>query len=205
MNAALSWARRASARGYQCGRGKGAHKVGLGADFQRDPVEGRLGVVDCLCTSLDILRDLVVVAGTEGGEVPETVQGDGVFGSGESDGTGISGDRTRSDIVGGLGTDEEAISTDDSVRGERGTLCVCPRSIHEQVGRGGGRHLEEIHGRAGVQTRLLVDGGEDGGLLSLGRVQRGRQVEFESLGDEVLELDLGPKEVGGGPCLCGSG
>ena len=55
-----------------------------------------------------------------------------------------------------------------------------------------------------MQARLLVDRGEDGCLLRLGRVEGTGEVELEALGDEVLEFDLGSEEVGRGPCLGGS-
>ena len=48
---------------------------------------------------------------------------------------------------------------------------------------------------------LLVNGREDGRLLRLGRVQGSREVELETAGDLVLELNLGAEQVGGGPCL----
>lgn len=52
-----------------------------------------------------------------------------------------------------------------------------------------------------MEGRLLVDGGEDGRLLGLGWVEGGSEVQLQSLGDLVLELDLGSEEVGGGPSL----
>ena len=64
-------------------------------------------------------------------------------------------------------------------------------------------HLEEVRGGSGVQAGLLVDGSEDSRLLRFGGVKGGCQIEFEPLGDEVLELDLSSEEVGGCPCLQG--
>ena len=62
-------------------------------------------------------------------------------------------------------------------------------------------HLEEVDGGAGVEGGLLVDGSQNGGLLRLGRVEGGREVELETLGDLVLELELRAEQVGGGPGL----
>lgn len=62
-------------------------------------------------------------------------------------------------------------------------------------------HLEHVNGSSGVQRRLLVDGSHDSALLGLGRVQGGGQIKLQSLGDLVLQLDLSPQQVGGGPCL----
>jgi hypothetical protein len=66
----------------------------------------------------------VVVAGSEGREVTETVEGDGVLGSGESNGTGISGNLARGDIVSSLGTDKETIAAENGVGGEAGSLII---------------------------------------------------------------------------------
>lgn len=52
-----------------------------------------------------------------------------------------------------------------------------------------------------MEGRLLVDGSEDGRLLGLGWVEGGSEVQLQSLGDLVLQLDLGSEEVGGGPGL----
>jgi len=62
-------------------------------------------------------------------------------------------------------------------------------------------HLEEVDGSPGVEGRLLVDGSEDSRLLRLGGVKSGSEVQLQSLGDLVLQLDLGSEEVGGGPSL----
>ena len=161
---------------------RGVVKVGLGSDLDGDAVEGRLGVVDGLGTGLDVLGHLVVVAGAEGGEVAKTVKGHGVLRGGEADGTGVSGDGASGDVVRGLGTDEETVPADDGVGGEGGTL-------------------EEVDGGSGVERGLLVDGSEDGRLLGLGRVEGRGEVELETLGNEVVDLDLGSEEVGGGPGL----
>jgi len=52
-----------------------------------------------------------------------------------------------------------------------------------------------------VEGRLLVDGSKDSRLLGLGGVKSGSEVQLQSLGDLVLQLDLGSEEVGGGPGL----
>jgi hypothetical protein len=81
-----------------------AYEVGLGSDFEGDTTSGRLGVVDSLGTSLDVLANSVVVGSGKGGQVSETVKGDGVVRGGVAEGTGVSGDGTGGDIVGSLGT-----------------------------------------------------------------------------------------------------
>jgi hypothetical protein len=52
-----------------------------------------------------------------------------------------------------------------------------------------------------VERGLLVDGSDNGRLLSLGGIQGGRHVELEALGNLVLELELGAEQVGGRPRL----
>lgn len=52
-----------------------------------------------------------------------------------------------------------------------------------------------------MEGRLLVDGSKDGRLLALGGVKSGSEVQLQSLGNLVLQLDLGSEEVGGGPSL----
>lgn len=61
--------------------------------------------------------------------------------------------------------------------------------------------LEEVDGGSGVNAGLLVDGGNDGALLVLDRVEGGQKVQLEASGDLVLELDLGSEDVRGGPSL----
>jgi hypothetical protein len=102
--------------------GGGVVEVDLGSDLEGDTTGGRLGIVNGLGTGLDVLGDLVVVGCREGAEVSETVDGDGVVGGRVADGSGVSGDGTGQDVVGGFGTDKGAVSTENNVRGESGTL-----------------------------------------------------------------------------------
>jgi hypothetical protein len=52
-----------------------------------------------------------------------------------------------------------------------------------------------------VQRGLLVDGGQDSGLLRFGGVEGSCQVQLQAFRNEVLQLDLSSEEVGGGPSL----
>ena len=52
-----------------------------------------------------------------------------------------------------------------------------------------------------METRLLVDGREEGSLLAGVGEEGGAQVELEALGEVVLSLNLGTEDVGGGPRL----
>lgn len=105
------------------------HKVGLGTDLKGDIASGGLGVVNSLGTSLDVLGNLVVVRGGEGGEVTETVKGDGVLGGREANGTSVSGDGAGEDIVRSLGTYKETVTADNGVGGESGALKVALVSL----------------------------------------------------------------------------
>ena len=84
----------------------------------------------------------MVVRSREGGQVSETVEGNGVLWSRETEGGSVSGDGTRSDIVRSLTTGKETVSTDDGIGGE-------------------GRTLEKVGGDSRVKRWLFVDGGED--------------------------------------------
>lgn len=64
----------------------------------------------------------MVVRSGKGGQVAETVEGDGVVGGGVTESTGVSGDGAGSDIVRSLGTDKETVSANNSVGSEGGTL-----------------------------------------------------------------------------------
>jgi len=94
-------------------RSKTYVEVSLGSDFETDVGSSRLRVPDSLGTSLNILGDLVVVGSGEDGEVGETVNGDGVRRSGVSETESVSGDGASGNGVGGLGTEEETVTTDN--------------------------------------------------------------------------------------------
>lgn len=64
----------------------------------------------------------MVVRGGEGVEVVEGLKGDGVLGCGEAGGGGVAGDLALRHVVGGLGTEEEAVTADDGVCGESWAL-----------------------------------------------------------------------------------
>lgn len=83
---------------------------------------GGLGVVNGLGASLDVGVDALVVRGGEDLEVVETVEGDGVLGRVEPDRGGVPGHLALSDVVGGLGTDEETVTAQNGVGGEGGAL-----------------------------------------------------------------------------------
>ena len=83
---------------------------------------GGLGVVDGLGAGLDVRGDAVVVASGEGGQITETVEGDGVLWGGVADGTGVAGDLALGDVVRGLSTDEETVTAENGVSGESGAL-----------------------------------------------------------------------------------
>lgn len=55
----------------------------------------------------------MVVRGGEDGEVGKTVNSDGVRRSGVSETESVSGDGTSRDGVGGLGSEEETVTTDN--------------------------------------------------------------------------------------------
>lgn len=64
----------------------------------------------------------MVVAGGEDAQVVKTVEGNGVFRCVVANGGGEPGELALGDVVGGLSTDKEAVTTEDTVSGECGAL-----------------------------------------------------------------------------------
>lgn len=94
----------------------------LGTDLEGNTRGGSLGVVDGFGTSLDVTVDAVVVAGREGAQVVESVNGDGVFRCAESDGRCVAGNLALGDVVGSLSSNEEPVTSNNGVGGEGGSL-----------------------------------------------------------------------------------
>jgi hypothetical protein len=187
--------------------------LGTGLDVAVRTVDRRqiplIGVFAPFAIGVWILPvDAVVVAGRVGGQVAQGVDGDAVVGSRVSDGTGVPGDGTGENVVGSFSTDEGAGTTQNGIGGEGGSL-IKERSAdislsnvttcrYENRVRS---DLEEVNGGPGVNAGLLVDGSHKGALLVLGRVEGGQEVQLETTGDLVLELDLSSEDVRGGPSL----
>jgi hypothetical protein len=156
------------------------------------------------------------------------VDSSGVLGGGVPDGTSVSGDGAGESVVSGLSSDEETVSGDDGVGGERGTLLneTARRQDQERKEQGESSKrtkanqlnrlvqklarqgkeasetdLEKVDGGSGVNSGGLVDGSNDGTLGVLSRVEGGGEVELEALGELVLELNLSSEEVGSVPNL----
>jgi hypothetical protein len=89
--------------------------VHLGTNFKVHAV-GRCGrVVDGLGTGLDIGVYAVVVRGREEAQVAERVNRDGVIGSAITKSTSVSRDSSIVDVVVGLGTQQEAVTSENDV------------------------------------------------------------------------------------------
>jgi len=158
-------------------------KVSLGADLKVDVLGGALGVVGGLSTGLDVRGDAVVVRCREEVQVVETLEGNSVLWRAEANGRGVASHLALSDVVGSLSTKQEAIAANYGIGSE-------------------GRALEEVKESAGVETRLLVGGGDKSTLAGAVGSERGVKVKLETLSKVVLCLDLSAEEVGGGPSLC---
>ena len=94
----------------------------LSTDLKADTLGGGLGVVDSLGTSLDVRADTVVVACSESAQVTETVEGDGVLGGTVAEGSSVTSNLALSNVVRGLGTEEETVTTENGVSSESGAL-----------------------------------------------------------------------------------
>lgn len=153
----------------------------LGGNLEADGVAG-LGVPGGLGTGLDLGVDLVVVRGSEDAQVVSGGDGSAVLGSGVADGGAVGGDGSLVDIVAGRGTGEEALMADDGVN----------------VGSGS---LEEVEEGAAVEAGLLEVQVEAGTLGSGSRQEVEETLKLQALGEGVVDLKLGVKDVGGVPGL----
>ena len=184
-------------------------EVHLSADLKRD-VTRRARVVDRLSTSLDVGGDTVVVARSEGAEVAKTVEGDGVLRRAVANSSRVPGDLALSHVVRGLSTEEETVTAKNSVGGEGGALAdASPGMVgisqvsapcHVIMVRESA-YLENVKERAGVEARLLVGGGEESRLGTSVGGESGLEVKLDTLGDLVVDLNLGLQDVGSRPGL----
>jgi hypothetical protein len=162
-----------------------AIEVKLGTDLESDGGLGALlslGIPDGLSTSLEIRVDAVVVRGREDLERVLSVEGNRVLGSSVTGGGGEAGDLGGTDIVSDISSDQETIAANNDITGEGGAL-------------------EEINVGARVEAELLVLDTDLGVLLALGGKEASGNIELQALSELVLELDLGGKDVAGGPGL----
>ena len=81
-----------------------------------------LGFIDGLCTGLDVGIDTVEVGRGKCMEVAQPVERDGVLRRGISECARVAGHRALVEVVLRLGTEEEPISTEHGVGGERRAL-----------------------------------------------------------------------------------
>lgn len=161
----------------------GIVEVDLGSHLEVDPsVGGRLGVVGGTGTGLDVGVDAVVVRGRVGGEVAQALQGDGVLGGVEAGSEVVLGHLGSLDVVRGLGTSEETVTAQDGVGSEDGSL-------------------EEVEELAGVESWLLVGGSYQDVLCLLVGEEAGDELQFEALGNVVLQLNVVAQDIGSGPGL----
>ena len=175
--------------------------VRLGTNLEVNTGGGSFGIVDSLGASLDIWAHTVVVAGSESRSITQAMNGNSVVGSAEADSTGVAGKATLSNVVRRFATNEESVTTEDCVGSERWSLNSNFRSFQGHVRRIQVTNLEDIKESAGVETRLLVNGSQQGRLGAFLRQQSSSEVELQTLGNLVLELNLGAKHVRGRPGL----
>lgn len=62
-------------------------------------------------------------------------------------------------------------------------------------------YLQQIKSSAGVDAGLLIDGIDHSRFGILVRLEGGRNIDFETLGNLVLNLQYTTEDVGGGPSL----
>lgn len=124
----------------------------------------------------------MVVASGENAQVVASGDGSSVLGNAVADGSGVLGDGGLLDVVATLSTDKETLVAENSV----------------EVG---GRAVEEVEEGTSVQVGLLEVEVQTGTLGLLGGEVLGEDFSLETLGDVVVELELGVEGVGGSPSL----
>lgn len=124
----------------------------------------------------------MVVASGEDAQVVASGDGSSVLGNAVADGSGVLGDGGLLDVVATLSTDKETLVAENSV----------------EVG---GRAVEEVEEGTSVQVGLLEVEVQTGTLGLLGGEVLGEDFSLETLGDVVVELELGVEGVGGSPSL----
>lgn len=149
-----------------------------------------LGVVCGTDTSLNGRLNLLVDGGSEDAEVVGTSDGTGERTVLVAKGQGVSGQSGLLNIVCGLTTNEETLVCEDTVDSGGDVGCAT------LLGR------DEVTETTEVERALLEVKGE---LLTLGETVLGREssedVGLESIGKDVVELDLGGGSGGGGDGL----
>jgi hypothetical protein len=96
--------------------------IRFGANLEGNTTVGGFGVVNSLCSSLNVTANTVVVAGAESLEVVKTVKGDGVFGGVVADGSSVTGHVAFGNIIGRLSANQKSITTQNGVGSESGAL-----------------------------------------------------------------------------------
>jgi hypothetical protein len=82
----------------------------------------RLAVVNCTSTGLHVTADAMVVASTEGIEVVQTMESNGVVRGAVAESCSVTGDIATAYVVGCLGTKEETVTTENSISSESRSL-----------------------------------------------------------------------------------
>ena len=96
----------------------------LNTNFQSDTTVGGFGVVNGFGAGLHVSINTMVVAGAEGVQVVQPMEGDGVFRSTVADSGGVAGHVAFGDIVCSLSTNEETVTAENSVSSESRALTV---------------------------------------------------------------------------------
>jgi hypothetical protein len=116
----------------------GKLNVRLRANFKCNAATGSLYIVDSLGTSFNVLADTVVVASAEDIAVAKTMQSHSIFGCAVANSSSVASDGTFLHVKGGLGTNQEAVTTDDTISGDSGPLVLDNRK---------GEKVAHVHSR----------------------------------------------------------
>ena len=126
------------------------------------------------------------------------MKGEGVFGSIIASGNRITRNVTLGNVVCSLSSNKESVTSNNSVGGES-------RSLGHQFRLGlsekDGTNLQQIKNSAGVKAGLLICGIDQSRLGVLVRLEGGGNINFETLGNLVINLEETTEDIGGSPSL----
>ena len=145
-----------------------------------------LDVVGGLGAHLDGVVDLLVVGGSDDGEVLLANKGRSEAVSLVAEAELVAGDRRLLDVVAGLTTNEEAVGASDRV--DDGVNVAVGEAVVDES--------------ASVDDGVLEDEVELlGGAVGLAWIPKVYEVDFHASVGEIGELNFGVEEGGGGPGL----
>lgn len=101
---------------------KDADHLRLATNFEENTAMIRLGIVNSFGSSFNLRADTMIITGRESIEIVQSMKGDWIIQSIVAKSSGIAGDIASCHIIWSLCTNQETITTNNSVGSESGTL-----------------------------------------------------------------------------------